>query len=227
VSVDLSDYVEVPERIAEFREKHPEGSLQTRFVDVPEPFRGQFIAVEGRAYRSPDDPRPGIDIAWEPVPGKTPYTKDSEAQNASTSAVGRAIVYALAADTKRGIASANEVRNRQDADAEQPQAKPPADQATGPQKGAITRRCNELGVSDDHKPLLITWAGGMPLTKGKAGKLIDLLTKAQNFSDVWRMANLPNPAPEQKPDEKPGERTLEQAVEEDGAEALGLTEHDA
>ncbi len=112
VQAGLADYVEVADRITEFREKHPEGSFQVRFVQVPEPFHEKFIAVEARAYRTPDDERPGVDLAWEPVPGKTPYTLDSELMNASTSAVGRAIVYALAADTKRGIASANEVRAR-------------------------------------------------------------------------------------------------------------------
>jgi hypothetical protein len=62
------------------------------------------------AYRTPDDQRPGIGHAYEPFPGKTPYTRDSEVQNAETSAWGRAII-ALNFDTKK-IASADEVRNR-------------------------------------------------------------------------------------------------------------------
>src|SRR3990167_1754651 len=69
--------------------------------------------VLGRAgaSRPPDDPRPGVGHAFEPIPGKTPYTKDSETMNAETSAWGRAIV-ALGFETKK-IASANEVRARQ------------------------------------------------------------------------------------------------------------------
>ena len=43
------------------------------------------------------------------VPGLTPYTKNSELQNAETSAWGRALVAVLAADTKEGVASADEV----------------------------------------------------------------------------------------------------------------------
>jgi hypothetical protein len=105
------DYVDVAERIREFRDKHPEGSLQQHSL--------QFITFAGKdwcvftaaAYRMPDDPRPGMGTAWEPVPGRTPFTRDSELQNAETAAWGRAIVAALAADTKR-IASANEVANR-------------------------------------------------------------------------------------------------------------------
>ncbi len=111
------DYIEVPERIAEFREKYPEGSLQP--WDFNKPYEVvdiggvTHIVVVAAAYKSPDDTRPGVGMAQEVFPGKTPYTKGSELMNAETSAWGRAIVAALAADTKRGIASAQEVRNRQ------------------------------------------------------------------------------------------------------------------
>ena len=43
----------------------------------------------------------------------TPYTKNSELQNAETSAWGRAIVAVLAADTRKGVASRSEVEARQ------------------------------------------------------------------------------------------------------------------
>jgi len=107
------DYIDVATRIIEFREKFPQGSLTQ--VDL------QFISFGGKdwvvytaaAYRSPDDPQPGIGTAWEPVPGPTRFTKDSEVQNAETAAWGRAMVAALAVDTKKGIASSEEVRNRQ------------------------------------------------------------------------------------------------------------------
>lgn len=114
---DIGDYNDVPARIAEFRAKHPEGSLQP--ADPAAPYRVEkigekaFIVYIAAAYRSPDDLRPGIGMAWEQFPGRTPYTRDSELQNAETSAWGRAIVAALAADTRKGIASAEEVRNRQ------------------------------------------------------------------------------------------------------------------
>lgn len=113
-------YIDVAERIAEFRGKYPDGSFQPANPDRPYAIEQigdkTFVAVVAAAYRTPDDPRPGIGMAWEPLPGPTPFTKDSELQNAETSAWGRAIVAALAADTKRGVASANEVRNRQGQD---------------------------------------------------------------------------------------------------------------
>ncbi|MGX7727565.1 hypothetical protein [Rhodococcus sp. 5G237] len=112
-----TDYIDVATRLVEFREKYPEGSLQPAVIDKPysiEEIGGQtYIVVVAAAYRTAEDSRPGIGMAYELFPGKTPYTRGSELQNAETSAWGRAIVAALAADTKKGIASAEEVRNRQ------------------------------------------------------------------------------------------------------------------
>lgn len=111
----MDDYIDVAARIAEFREKHPDGSLQQLGLEFREINNGWWVIYTAAAYRSPEDQRPGVGTAWEPIPGRTPYTKDSEVQNAETAAWGRAIVAVLAADTKRGgIASAEEVRNAQD-----------------------------------------------------------------------------------------------------------------
>ncbi len=125
-SKGLDDYIDVAQRIAEFRVKHPEGSLQP--LNPGQPFeirelagtdkngkevRGTFIIYTAAAYRSPDDQRPGVGCAYEVFPGRTPYTAGSELQNAETAAWGRAIVAALAADTRAGVASQQEVRNRQ------------------------------------------------------------------------------------------------------------------
>jgi hypothetical protein len=79
----------------------------------------EFVQIAGKdwvvytaaAYRTPEDQRPGIGTAWEPIPGPTSFTKDSEVQNAETAAWGRALV-AIGASTKNGIASAEEVTNR-------------------------------------------------------------------------------------------------------------------
>lgn len=114
MSYDLSDYVDVAERIRLFKEKYPEGFLRGD---------GEFIRnaageIIGYVYRAEaiantktgDVPVIGVGTAYEPIPGATPYTRNSEVMNAETSAWGRAIV-ALGFETKH-IASANEVRNR-------------------------------------------------------------------------------------------------------------------
>ncbi len=127
MAFDMGDYVDVAERLRLFRDRYPEGSLQPwnpdRPFEVVTANSLTFVVCVEAAYRTPDDPRPGVGVAWEPLPGKTPYTKDSELMNAQTSAWGRAIVAVLAADTKK-IASAQEVRNRQDRDAETTSAPP-------------------------------------------------------------------------------------------------------
>lgn len=121
------DYIDVATRIVEFREKYPEGSLQQvkyELLEVPIYTRDKdsgevsqtavrvYLAYTAAAYRNPDDKLPGIGTAWEPIPGPTQFTRDSEMQNAETAAWGRAIVAALAADTKKGIASRDEVASR-------------------------------------------------------------------------------------------------------------------
>jgi hypothetical protein len=125
-SYDDSDYVDVAARIAEFRDKYPDGRL--RPMDPASPYRIEtitgwdqkgnevkqtFIVVAAAALRNADDHDPGVGMAYEVFPGRTNFTRGSELQNAETSAWGRAIVAALAADTKKGVASREEVRNRQ------------------------------------------------------------------------------------------------------------------
>jgi hypothetical protein len=116
MAVDLGDYNDVATRIAEFRTKYPDGCLRPANLNVPyaiEQIGEQaYVVVVAAAHRTPVDETPGIGMAYEPVPGRTPYTKFSELQNAETAAWGRAIVAVLAADTRKGVASTEEVRNR-------------------------------------------------------------------------------------------------------------------
>lgn len=107
------DYIDVATRIVEFREKYPTGSLQQQSLEFVHVNGKDWVVYTAAAYRTPEDIRPGVGTAWEPIPGPTSFTRDSEVQNAETAAWGRAMVAALAVDTKQGVASAQEVRNRQ------------------------------------------------------------------------------------------------------------------
>lgn len=129
----LDDYVDVAERIQDFKDAHEHGSLQTLGWEVvtvegydrkaSAPVKTTFIVYRAAAFRTPDDPTPGQGIAWEPFPGGTPYTKDSELMNAETAAWGRAII-ALGLVANRSLASRQEIRNRRaDQDAEADAAK--------------------------------------------------------------------------------------------------------
>ena len=109
---DLDSYVDVAERITEFYARYENGRLVSDEAPSVVTAGGKdFVVLHARAYRSPDDLLPGDGWAWEPVPGPTQFTKDSELMNVQTAAWGRAIV-ALGFATKK-IASAQEVRNRQ------------------------------------------------------------------------------------------------------------------
>ncbi|CAB4135474.1 hypothetical protein UFOVP1037_17 [uncultured Caudovirales phage] len=183
----LGDYIDVAERIRLFRDKHPEGSLQP--ANLEKPFDmvtlgdKTFVVYISAAYRTPDDIRPGIGAAWEPFPGRTPYTKDSELMVAETSSWGRAIMAVLAADSKR-VASLDEVRARK-TQAEHPATMPArASQsvpsvvssqghplATQAQIGAIKAISRALG-----KP---SPAGLDEISKGTAHILIEQLKAEQ------------------------------------------------
>lgn len=105
-------YIEVGERIQKFYERFPEGSLVAHHKPYLETIGERtFIVYCAAAYRTPDDRKPGIGYAWEPVPGPTPFTKDSELMNAETSAWGRAIA-ACGFETRNGIATREEVQAR-------------------------------------------------------------------------------------------------------------------
>jgi hypothetical protein len=110
---NMDDYVPVNERISAFYEQHPEGSLQSEIVELT----ADRVTVKAYAYRSEADPRPGIGHSSLVIPGSTSFTKGSEIENAETSAWGRAIA-ALGFEVKRGVATAEEVRNKQPSDGE-------------------------------------------------------------------------------------------------------------
>ena len=109
---DLGDYVEVKDRIRIFYELYPQGRLVTGEVRLSnEPDGIPRVMVQGLAYRSPDDPLPGVGWSWMTLPGTSNYTRGSEIENTETSAWGRAIG-SLGILIDRSIASAQEVQNK-------------------------------------------------------------------------------------------------------------------
>ena len=104
----LGDYLEVKDRLEAVRAKYPDGRLTStwQMVDV-----GGVAHVVVRAeWKQTADDHPSVGHSWMAIPGRTPYTKGSELENAETSAWGRALVAGLVADTRRSVASADEIR---------------------------------------------------------------------------------------------------------------------
>jgi hypothetical protein len=143
------DYVDVATRIRDFKAEYPTGSLQQIKLEFHTIGSQTFVLYVAACYRTPDDERPGIGSAWEPVPGKTPYTKDSEIMVVETSAWGRAIVAATGAETKNSgsVASLDEIKARQ-----KPQE---------PAGGDWIARANELSFSGDKDGLRALYASAV------------------------------------------------------------------
>lgn len=109
---DLSNYVDVATRIKLLVEKYPNASVVCTAPKVVEIAGHHFIEVVAHISCNDGSGREAQASAWEPFPGKTPYTRDSEAMNSETSAIGRA-VGALGLGLTGSMATANEVANRQ------------------------------------------------------------------------------------------------------------------
>lgn len=150
-----SGYIEVKDRIEAFYKKYPEGSIQTEIINLTD----SRVVMKAYAFRFLEDTRPGIGHSALGIPGKTTYTRDSELENAETSAVGRAIAN-LGFEVKRSVASADEIRSKQ-ADEEQPAQAEKSEQsaalraagkataATQAQKNLIRAKARESGITDD------------------------------------------------------------------------------
>ena len=114
MSVDLSNYVPVTERISEFYASCPHGRIEASIPQVVQIGERYFISVTATVYRDsdPESLPAGVGSAWEPFPGQSNFTRDSEAMNAETSAVGRALANAGVA-VNRSVASREDVMRRQ------------------------------------------------------------------------------------------------------------------
>ena len=104
-SFDLNDYVQVNERIEEFYEKYPEGSIQTEIITN----ENGMVIFKAYAYRNNEDTKPATGHAMEKE-GSSYINKTSHIENCETSAVGRALAM-LGFEIKKSVASREEVEN--------------------------------------------------------------------------------------------------------------------
>ena len=109
---NLGDYVDVPTRLAEALKRWPNLRIQETKPIIVTVDNQQYVEISCTVWRDLDDLIPMIAYCWEPIPGRTPYTKGSEMMNASTSCLGRALGF-LGMGIGKSIASRNEVQARQ------------------------------------------------------------------------------------------------------------------
>jgi hypothetical protein len=84
---NLGDYVDVPTRLAEALKRWPNLRIQETRPVIVTVDNQAYVEISCTVWRDDTDPLPTTAYCWEPIPGRTPYTKGSEMMNASTSVV--------------------------------------------------------------------------------------------------------------------------------------------
>jgi len=140
--MNLDGYVTVNERLKLALAKYPDLRVEELPFDIVEIGGQTNLHCTVRVYTTPDDTRPVLGSVLEPIPGRTPYTRNSELMVGMTSALGRALGY-LGFGIDKGIASNDEVAARVGTDREFEDAMPAVTRAkvgsrakTGPSKAA-------------------------------------------------------------------------------------------
>jgi hypothetical protein len=90
---NISEYQTVEERIHQFWDKYPEGRIVTDLVYQHTNEAGKLdqIVVKAEVYRSVEDAHPAASDYAEETLGSNPVNRSSFVENASTSAIGRAL----------------------------------------------------------------------------------------------------------------------------------------
>ena len=104
---DLSKYIPVHARIAEFYEKYSDGRIVTEIIRLNED--SGFVCVKASAYRNRDDAEPSSTGHAFEIRGHGFVNTTSFIENGETSAVGRALAN-LGFKIDNGIASREEMQ---------------------------------------------------------------------------------------------------------------------
>lgn len=111
MSFNLDNYVDVPTRLKMLFERYPNASVVADPPCIREIGGRSFIEVTITITCNDEHNRMARASAWEPFPGTTPYTEDSEMMVCETSAAGRACGL-LGLGLRSSVASLEEVQNR-------------------------------------------------------------------------------------------------------------------
>lgn len=183
MAFDLNDYVDVATRLAKAHERWPELRIEELLPEQVVIGERTFIQCTVYVHRTPDDPRPTGATVWEPWPGQTPYSKNSEVMVGNTSALGRALAY-MGLEVRKGIASRDEVAARRDTP--KPASRDEAVSApSAKQLGKMNLLFGQFGLETREEKLVYV-AGiigrevdtSKHLTAMEASKVIDALTTA-------------------------------------------------
>ena len=178
MAFDLSGYTDVATRLDMAFHQYPDIRIQEIHREIVGVGDNLFVSVRVCVWRTADDPLPVIAESWQEYPGRSQFTRGSEYENASTSAIGRALRFA-GIGPSGPIASADEVRIAQADQPLPPQATRTADHpaGTGPastkQVAYIRGLMRSHGVDNWTPPDLFTSADASALIselKAEAGE---------------------------------------------------------
>ena len=177
--MNLGDYVDVPTRFRLALDKWPEMRVVEEPAKIVTIGDRTFISVTMTVYRDPSDPLPCVATCWEPFPGTTPYVRNSEMMNASTSCLGRVLGMMIPFGK---MASFEEVQNRQN--------DTPAAPTVSPSRGTQIRHdgTKAARVDPNEKPwpvsktqlqtlAAIGYDGPVPATWNEAKAIIEQMGK--------------------------------------------------
>lgn len=138
MAFDLDGYVTAPERLTMLLKQYPNASVICTPPELKQVGDRLFIASTCTIDVNDGSGRTATASAWEPYPGRTPYTRDSEAMNAETSSLARCCGM-LGFGISKSIASSEEVRNRR------------AEESPGeaPRRPAEPRKPRDLDLTPD------------------------------------------------------------------------------
>jgi len=155
--MNLDGYVTVNERLKMALAKYPDLRVMELPFLVQEINGDTFLWCAVAVYPTPEH-QPTNGSVLEPMPGRTPYTRNSELMVGYTSALGRALGY-LGFGIDKGIASNDEVAARVGTDREFDDAMPAVTRAkvgsrakTGPSKAAQAA-FDRAGDADTAEPV--------------------------------------------------------------------------
>lgn len=205
-------YKLVAERHAKFMEDHPNNAVDTEIVSMtydPQAIDYEDVVKNGKTIRVPvvgsagyviakaslwldvltkkeHQPADFTGLAGMPIPGPTNYTRNSEVENAETSAIGRALA-AAGYHPKDQYASQDEIIMKNDEP--EKSATSTGAEATTAQKNMVRTRWVKINGED--KVAFRAWLKGTvgkyalkQLTRDDISKLVDSLENAETLSEA-------------------------------------------
>jgi hypothetical protein len=169
MSFNLDNYVDVPTRLRMALEKFPDLRVQESQPIFREVEGKLYLEMHVTLWRDKDDPLPMIAYCWEPFPGRTPYQRDSEMMNLSTSLLGR-VLGMLGMGINHKMASKQEVLARQEPEVvpvTYPDGSPVPDPFTGEQQtNVVPIKAGPGKASDKQQGMIRALARGKGFTPG-------------------------------------------------------------